>query len=594
MMPAVRTRRLVTAALAGLLVLPAGCVNVPDSGPVRDSASVLPDDPGVQAQYVPEGPAVGAEPSDIVRGYLAAMLAYPTNPGIVREFLSKGAAEDWQPDAGAVIFTETADVRVSGQDVQVSFTRLGELDERGSWTSTPPAKAEQTLDLMLVQEEGEWRISDPPPGMLIRQDYFEDRYNAYSLFFFDSTESTLVPDQVYLADGDQTATLLLRGLVRGPTAWLRGLTSLVPRSTDPSLSVPVSGDGIATVPVGTDVMSYPPEERRLLATQLAWTLDQVPEIRSIQVTSDGAPVSLIERQELLDTDYGGGYDPADNSASRTLFALQEGRIVTVPGTDSEADVAAVPGPLGAGKVGIDSFGVDREGKLVAVVVNDRSIGVADLSGEPTEVDYWFDQGRSLLPPQWDRTGLLWAVDRPRKGRGFAMYTVRDGSPQTVEVADEPSAPDRIEAFKVSRDGRRIAVIDGTGAEARLLVARVVRPSDPDEQLEVNRWREIITPVDPLSHFRDLDWASPTELAVLARPMGEAAPQAFTVDIDGSDVQVSTLMDFEPVAIAATPTQDAPTVVSSADGLLYIQTNERWAPYVRAEGNPSLSQPTYVQ
>lgn len=587
--------RWVRSALLTLLVLlPAGCVNVPDSGPVRDSASVLPDDAVVQAQYVPEGPAEDAEPIDIVRGYLAAMLAYPTNPGIVREFLSEEAAGDWRPDAGTVVFTGTADIRVSGQLAQISLTQLGELDPRGSWTSTPPAEAELTVGLTLVQEKGEWRIADPPPGMLIRQEFFEDRYNAYSLFFFNPEQSTLVPDQVYLADGDQTATLLLRGLVRGPTAWLDGLTSMLPRSTDQSLSVPINSDGVATVPVGPDVLSYPPEERRLLAAQLAWTLDQIPDIRAIKVTYDGATVSLLERQELLDTDYGGGYDPADNSASRNLYALQRNRIVEVPAPDTEAELSAVPGPLGTGEIGIESFGVDREAKDVAFVVNGRSVGVADITGASPEVDYWFDQGRSLLPPQWDRDGLLWVVDRRGGGANRStVHTIRDGAPQTVQMADGGRAPKQIEAFAIARDGMRIAAIDGTGADARLLVGRVLRPAGPEGQLQVGRWREIITPVAPLSHFADLDWASPTELAVLARRPDDAL-QAFTVDIDGSDVQVSTLMDFKPVAIAATPTQDAPTVVSSADGLLYNQTNERWAPYVRAGENPALSHPTYVQ
>ncbi|HET7327407.1 MAG TPA: LpqB family beta-propeller domain-containing protein, partial [Nocardioidaceae bacterium] len=586
--PAGRVRRLVTAVLLALLVLlPAGCVSVPDSGPVRDSASVLPDDAAVQAQYVPEGPAEGAEPADIVRGYLAAMLAYPTDPSIVREFLTEQAAADWQPDAGAVIFSGTAGIQTSGREVQVSLTQLGALDGRGSWSSTPPARAKLEIDLTLVQVEGEWRISDPPPGILIRQDFFEDRYNAYSLFFFDPTWSTLVPDQVYLADGDQTATLLLRGLVRGPTKWLKDLKSLVPRSTDPTLSVPVDDDGVAPVAIGADVMSYPPEERRLLAAQLAWTLDQIPEIRAIRVTTDGAPVSLIDRQELLDADYGDSYDPADGSASRNLYALHGERIVTVPAVDSGAEVSPVAGPLGAGEVAVDSFGIGREGKVVAAVVGGGSVAVTNLLTEPSDLQFWLDGGGSLLPPQWDRTGLLWVVDRQAEvgdddsdddGAGTAISTILDGSPQPVRVADEPLTPDRIEAFSVSRDGMRIAVLGGTGPDTRLLIARIVRPAKPGGLLRINRWREIITPVTPLADFRDLDWASPTELAVLARRAGESL-QAFTVDIDGSDVQVSTLMDFKPTAIAATPTQDRPTVVSSAKGQLYSQTNERWAPYV---------------
>jgi hypothetical protein len=584
-------RGFATSVLALLVLLPAGCVSVPDSGPVRDGVSVVPDEGAVEAQYVPEGPTEGAEPAEIVRGYLAAMLAHPTNPGVVREYLSEEAAGDWQPDVGAVIFSGTASIRVSGQHVQLTVSQLGSLDERGSWSSTPRSRSEHKVDLTLVQQEGEWRISNPPQGMLIREDFFEDRYQAYSLYFLDPTATTLVPEQVYLPDGEQTATLLMRGLVSGPTDWMRGsVDSLLTDSSDPALSVPVDGDGIATVPIGTDAMSYRAEERQLLAAQLAWTLDQLPEVRSIRVTSDGAPVSLIERQQLLDVDFGPKFDPADDGASRTLFALQDGGIVTVPEPDGGGEITSVPGPLGSGDVDIEAFGIDREGKTAAFV-DGGSLGVASLSADSPEVDYWFDQGESLLAPQWDRFGLVWAVDR--RADGSAVFTIRDGTPQSVEVADEPRAPERIERFAVARDGMRIAVIDGTGADSRLLAARVVRPDDPGGQLRIDRWREIITPSEPLSHFRDLSWASPTELAVLARRDNETH-EAFTVDIDGSDVQVSTLIDFSPQAVAATPTQDMPTVVSGDDGRLYNQTNERWTQYIQTQGNPQLSRPTYVE
>jgi len=586
-----RTPRAVVLLLT-LAMAVAGCVNVPDSGPVRDGFRVQPDEAADQAQYLPEGPAAGADPAEIVRGYLAAMLAHPTNPGVVREFLSEEAAGDWRPDSGALIFDGSAGVRVSGQNVQLSVSQVGALDERGSWSSVPRAEADRSIDLRLVQVEGEWRISNPPQGMVIRQDFFEDRYSAYSLFFFDPTDTTLVPDQVYLADGDQTATLLLRGLVRGPTARLQdSVSSYVPESTDPGLSVPVDDSGVATVPIGADAMSYRPEERRLLAAQLAWTLDQIPSIRGVRVTSDGSPISLIDRQELLDADYGATFDPADNSASRTLFALQEGKVVTVPSPDTGGEVATVAGPMGRGEVDIDAFGVDREGKTVAAVVGGGSVGVADMDDDPAEVDYWFDQGQSLLAPQWDRFDLLWVVDR-RDG-GNQVHTILDGTPQTVDVAGGPLAPTSIQAFAVSRDGMRMAVVDGSGARSRLLIARVVRPADQGGQLRVDRWRKITTAVTTLGYFRDLSWASPTELAVLARRSGDEM-QAFTVDIDGSDVQAATLIDFDPQSIAATPTQDTPTVVSGQDGHLYNQTTERWTPYVRAQGNPGLSQPTYVE
>jgi hypothetical protein len=408
------------------------------------------------------------------------------------------------------------------------------------------------------------------------------------MYFFDPTHSILVPEQIYLPDGEQTATALLRGLVSGPTPWLKGaVDSFLPADTDPAVAVPVDENGVATIPVGSEVLNMPAEQRQLLAVQLAWTFGQVPEVRDIHVVADGAPVSLVRETGGLDPEYGTKYDPADAGASRSLYALRDRRVVVV-----DEAITPVAGLFGSGELPVSSFGVDRDGRVVAGVTDGgTSVSVAGISGDPQERQIWFSGGSDLLRPQWDFYDRLWIVDRQPGSSVF--WTIHDGKPRLVDLPEEPLTPSDVHAFAVSRDGMRVAVIDGRGDDARLLVGRVNRRADGRGALAVDRWREIVTPTQALSGYRGLSWSSPTQLAVLA--LDEDSVQPVTIDIDGSDVGTTALVDFDPHWIAANPTQDMPTVVGDAEGVLHTQTtNERWTPVLLDEEAPGLSRPAYVE
>ena len=70
--------------------------------------------------------------------------------------------------------------------------------------------------------------------------------------------------------------MLVRRLVLGPDPALRGaVRSFIPAGTEVDLSVPVSGDGIAEVPLTEQVRDLDGEELQLLFAQIAWTLRQV-------------------------------------------------------------------------------------------------------------------------------------------------------------------------------------------------------------------------------------------------------------------------------------------------------------------------------
>ncbi len=577
----------VLLALVGLL---ASCVSIPDSGPVHDGLGTAQETTTSKPRHLPNGPIKDAAPADIVRGYVNAMRAYPPDPRLVREFLTEGAASRWDPGAKTVVYSGFPQVTTRpGGEVSISVTTLGSLDRRGSWRSAGLDQQKLRRDLHLVQVDGQWRIDDPFPGLVIRQDFFEGYYHQYSLYFFDPTSRILVPDPVYLPVGDQTATLLVRGLVNGPTKWLNGeLTSYVPASTDPGLSVPVSRRGIARVPLDPEVLSYGEEQRHLLGVQLAWTLQQIPEVRGIEAVSDGAALTLGENQsgDVLDVGTGAGFDPADIAAARGLFALRKGRLVTIV----DGGVERFPGPAGTGGLGISEFAVDRDGRRVAAVLPGGRLAV----NTPTDIGrglvQWLDL-TAVQRPQWDYFGLLWVVDETPQGQ--VLYTVTEQGAQPVDLGDGKNSPDEITHFSLSRDGMRMAVVDGTGADSRLLLGRVDRSTDPEVPLAITAWREIRAPRVKLTDLRDVGWSSPTELAIIAR-RGPARPQLLTIDIDGSQLISSSLADFEPVRLASTPTQEAPTVVASADGTLYVQDEDSWTPLVSESSDAPIRKPSYVE
>jgi hypothetical protein len=581
-------RRLRTAVVASLWLLLgallASCMSVPDSGPVRAGPEVGSDDEPV-LRYSPSGPRPGADPVAVINGYLDAMRAYPANPGIVREFLTEQAGASWSPSAGTQIYRDRPELEDAGPDaVRIETELEASLTARGEWTMPRPDQRLLQRVFQLQKEAGEWRIANPAPGLLIPEYDFDRYYRPYSLYFLDPALRVLVPDLVYLPQGDQTATLLLRGLLAGPTDWLRGaVDSMLPTSDQGNASVPVSDDGVAQVQLGSAAGGLGATERELLAAQLSWTLRQVPDVEAFRVTVNGSPLPLEDGSSVVDVGNESSFDPSDTAASQTLYALRGDRVVTVD--PFQGLTRRIAGRFGSGAAPVSAFAVERTAQTIAAVTRDRStVEVASIGAEAAQT--WFDRGQSLLDLQWDIHGVLWAVDRT--SNGSVAYVMRDR--RSAPLALRGDAPRDIRAFALSRDGMRLAVIDGSGDSSRLLLGRVRRPADGSLPTSVDNWREVITRESRLTGFVDVAWASPTEMTVVAEENPDS-PQTFTVSIDGSVVDPSALVDLDVVSVTDAPSADLPTVVGTLPGSLFVQLSDRWSE-VALTG--AYQRPSYVE
>ena len=236
-------------------------------------------------------------------------------------------------------------------------------------SATRPAARAWTSSCRLVKDDGEWRISRPPNRLVIPLTHFDTQYQQYFLYFFDKSGQTLVPEPVYVPRGLQAPTLLVSALLKGPLdGRCEGVEgTFVPAGTRlDGLSVPVSRDGTAEVPLSDQVLDVDDNQLNLLFAQLAWTLGQIAGVERMRVTVGGTPVDLPGARADVGVNQWSEFDPALAWASTALFGIRDGRVVTLTG-DQERRVG---GPFGSLALGLRSIAVDLPAQHVAGVTTD--------------------------------------------------------------------------------------------------------------------------------------------------------------------------------------------------------------------------------
>jgi len=122
---------LVAVTTAVVLLTATGCVQMPESGPVvgTGSGGRADEPPGVFID--PKPPAPGANPADIVTGFLDAMTATPIQTNAAKQFLTRDAQAAWEPEAETITYSEASPPR-GGLRVSVTLGGARHLDGRGS------------------------------------------------------------------------------------------------------------------------------------------------------------------------------------------------------------------------------------------------------------------------------------------------------------------------------------------------------------------------------------------------------------------------------------------------------------------------------
>lgn len=587
-----RARRTARGGLLVLLAaLLAGCVGMPEAGPIRTEPA---DDlVGAEApvDFTPGGPTAGADPLEIARGFLVAMQASPLSTTVARQYLTAESSGSWVPEQGTLIYTDELRTEVGASDVRLDLTEATALDRRGSWLGE---QGDLMLRLRLVQEAGEWRISNPPNRLIIPLTHFQSRYFQYHLYFFDKAARVLVPEPVHVPGGAQAPTALVNGLLQGPARPLLGVerTFLPARTVLDDISVPVSLDGTAEVPLSDEVLDLGEPALERAFAQLAWTLGQVPGIERFRVTVDGSPLEVPGMVTDMPVTGWSELGPEVVGATQSIFGVRDGQVTAVVGGEERP----VTGVFGEVDLGVERIGVSLSGDRIAATTGTGTVLVGprarEPGGEPRAEDARpvLTGANDLLAPVWDLHGTVWLLDRTAGG---AELTVVRGTRATpLEVAGLTG--EDVRSFTVSRDGTRLAAeVAGDGRD-RLVVARIQR----DDRGRVRA----LLPVEPLSlddlgveRIRDVEFRTPASVAVLVAP-DTGTSRVLLVDVDGSSPWTGVPSEAGSFPGSATrlvtsPSPGAGLFVQTQDLQLFVlAASGRWA---GVDIEPGLAAATFV-
>lgn len=549
------------AAVLVVLALCAGCASLPESGPVRREAAAAGGEAPSAPYFNPPGPAEDGSPAAIASGFLVAMQANPLSTKVAREFLTERAARTWRPNRGTLVY-EAFTVTPGGSGATVRLADVRRLDARGGWRGDGAGRT-QELGLDLELEEGQWRVEDPPDALVVPASFFNRSFERRTLYFFDPTGDSLLPDPVFIPRGGQSATNLVRGLLAGPGPALAQVSrSAFPRGTGLDLSVVVTEGGVAEVPLTRELLRASPADLERAADQLAWTLRQVPQVSRVRMVVGGAPVPLPRGVVEVPVSTAPDLDAAGDTES-VLFGLRGGRVVAFDGGAAEP----VAGPLGRAGFETRSLAVSTATGRVAAVSEDGSTVFEAPLDQPSEGEDVRQvlSGTDLLRPSYDRFGGLWVVDRT--AAGARVWLVEDGRARQVQVRGVTG--EAVAAAAVSHDGTRLAVAASGRTVARVRVVDVLRT---DEGLVTGTGRSRpLSVAGDAAQAVDVGWRDPATLAVLSRTGAETSRVDY-VSADGSPVAPGlvepSLFRDRAVALVVSPQLDVPLRLVTADQRLF--------------------------
>ncbi len=573
-------KRLLGLLLAALVL--AGCTGVPtDSLPqVVRSVDRAGNQPQPQANTSPKA---GAAPRDIVTSFLAAGVAADAGHSQSRQFLTNAAARKWQDSTVTVVDQATVGVpTITGQGATVEVTgrRVGQLDASGVFSPSLKGTGvgdQETFTFGLTQAGNQWRIDQLQPGVLIEQPAFNRFYLAHKLYFFDSTETTLVPDLRYSALGGQAlATWLLTELLAGPRPELaQSVLNEVPDQVGHP-SVLVSDPMVVEMP-GTSQLDA--NGRTRLAAQLAYTLGQIQFVpgTELRLTDSGRPVGIPAQGPTFTAVNFSAVGPDSVPAGVQPYFLRGGAVID--GIDNKP----IDGVLGGPGAGLSSVALRRdparELQVAAVAANVLKVGSTTrlvkvkLPTGPLSRPEW----RPHADDAWVGVGTRGAIYRVRPGASAKQVSI------TSPVGGQP--PGQVLALRFSSDGVRLAAVLRAADGTKTAWIGSVVTSASDVRIDS------FTPLTPSRLVvSDLAWADATKLLMVAGAPNDET-RVWQVLSDGSGLGALTSIGLPPAptAIAAAPQQ---TPLVSASDSIWTQRGSSWTSFPGSTPTPGTN-PVYA-
>lgn len=554
----IRHLRRAVVAVLGCVALVA-CTGVPTSGPVvRVSAQPGRLYPGVE--IAPAPPDTDATPVAIVEGFLHAMASWQPDYRVARAYLTEAASAAWEPDAGVGVFATDNAVIVNESEARIRGTLTGTLDEAGTYRASAEAFDHE---FGLVRDaQGQWRISNPPRGLLVSEQLFGSAFTRISVYYRMAGQSWLVPDARFFPRGEQMLPEAAAAVVGEPSAWLAAAVE-TPEVRTPFAGVSLGPNGVARVSLARPAQAVDAEHQRALAEQFVWTLRQFDAVGAVELGWAGEGAWVIDGYgTTVPVTAFADADPAARQTSRQLFGVAEGQVVRLSeGSTAAGALVVSPGIADAQAAAVrpDALGV------AAVGGNGTTLTLAPLGESTTEVVF---TGEGLVRPHWSRLGELWLAD----GAGQLWVLPVDGDWTRVSV-DGLAAGARVRAVRVSPDAARIALVVETASGGRTIGVAWLERSD--DGLVAAGFRPLSLSPSTASPL-DVGWSGEDTLLVLVS--NDTARSVLRVTSDGASLSAIgpvEVRDFVELAVAP----GVAAMVRTADGEVWQYGGDfRWSPF----------------
>jgi hypothetical protein len=496
------------------------------------------------------------------------------------------AAEKWSPEAGVLIYRGSP--VAAGEQVTFDGTLLGALAGDRTYTARDePFKWNFGLH---KEEDGQWRIDNPPPGLMVEEFWFDSFYQPYDVYFIGNGGS-LVPDRIYLpalSNPANVASALMKALLNGPSKGLRrAVSSAIPPNTDLSVDSVTITDEIAEVSLSDSVLALPDPKRSMLAAQIVYTLKQIGGVKRVLIKANQQPYrvpgsdpnTLAISVDAIPRDL----DPIPFVASEQLYAVQDRVVQQVTTTSDSPTVSKLPGPLGERDYAINALAVSVTNTDLAITTNGRTtLRRAPIALEGATQPSTLLRGKNdLLRPQFTKYGELWVIGRDGDRQRIWMFPADKKESFVIDsaVLDDPG----VKAFKVSPDGTRMALIrrNTETGDDELELAQIIR----SDKIAVTHWRTLDTTqtnMPAIRRIQDVAWLDATELLVLGASDAAATMLApFRVVEDASGITAyGEPQDWNAAELTVLPrTQSAIIVDRTAPGRTWKYDGNQWLSFI---------------
>lgn len=531
------------SAVLGLLAALTGCAGIPSSSsPVRVSSVHAGDStPGPGAQVLPPGPAVGADPQSIVRGFLTASAeGTDARYSVARSYLSAAASAGWDDHAETTIYQAVNVGSGAHPDVvTASIAVVATVDAEGSYT---PTKSREYPQFRLVQVHRQWRISSLPNGLLIDNKSFGGTFNPVTAYFLDPTHRYVVPDpRFFELSSDALSNRAIQALMKGPSSWLApAVQTEIPAGATLRRGVHTSG---STIVVDLHNLGHLDQEQlRAMCAQIVFTLG---DNASVQILADGQPLELGAVPAVQTPDTWRAMNPAASGTARPVY-------LTLTDGVYRRDSNQVPGSAPPRGQSIRSVGVSVDNTSMATVSHGKS-GDSLLMGTVGEKLTPMVNATSFTPPTWGAaTDSVWTIRN-----GDTPLQVFLSGTALARRSPEVSRLAPVSEFRLSPDGTRVAVI---GADHHLYVGVVSISGGATSIVNLRK----IAP--QTSGAQDVAWTGAGTVLLLAQSSDSPSTAAlWQLDVVGYTVQEIpvTNLPLDANGIAGAP--NSPTIISAPSG-----------------------------